>query len=148
MKAEWQGEFTIKYVSWDPGEKKTGRVKWDENANPVAIEELTEAQFDKDLTNTEPTVEVFIVEEYRPYGHIQHTGNKLLTAQRIGDIKGYARRHGIEVVEQPAQILKIAAMWSGTPIVKGHWPDWQSAFLHGYYYLSDKGLIRPKVLDS
>lgn len=141
----------VTYVSWDPGEKKTGRVKWDEKANPVAIEELNGDQFDKDLYSTEDTVKVFIVEQYRPYGSVPHTGNKLLTAQRIGDIKGYARRHGIEVVEQPAQILKVAAMWSGTPIPRAkkfHWPDWQSAFLHGYYYLSNQGLIRPKVLDS
>lgn len=143
--------MTVTYVSWDPGEKTTGRVKWNEAGFPVDIVELTEGQFDKDLESMEASVSVFIVEQYRPYGHVQHTGNKLLTAQRIGDIKGYARRHGILVVEQPAQILKVAAMWSGTPIPKGkgfHWPDWQSAFLHGYYYLSDKGLIKPKVLES
>lgn len=142
------------YASWDPGEKTTGRTYWSAEAKPLIMDEILQADFDLAIENLPSTITTFIIEQYRPYGHIQHTGNKLLTAQRIGDLKGCARRKGIEVVEQPAGILKIAAVWSGMPLPKTkagkkvHVPDWQSAFLHGYYYLYQKGLIRSRVLDS
>jgi hypothetical protein len=136
------------YASWDPGEVTTGRCFWDDKANPLIMDELVQKDFDEIIENLPTTIQVFIIEQYRPYGHIQHTGNKLLTAQRIGDLKGCARRKGIKVVEQPANILKIASMWSGMELPPGHTPDWMSAFLHGYYYLYNKGLIEPRVLKD
>lgn len=142
-----------KYISWDPGgsstARSTGRTLWNEEANPEEMRSLTEEEFDRELERTPGTVEVFIIEEYRPYGHVNHTGDKLLTAQRIGDIKGYARRRGIKVVEVPANIKKIAAKWAQMKIDwSKHIPDWQASFLIGYWWLFREGLIKPKVLDS
>jgi hypothetical protein len=142
------------YTSWDPGgsasERTTGIAYWDERANVLDMKSLTEKEFDREIERIPDTVKTFIIEEYRPRGDVNHTGNKLLTSQRIGDIKGYARRHDIKVVEQRSMILKIAAMWAQYKLPpKGqHLPDFASAYLHGYYYLFQQGLIKPKVLDS
>jgi hypothetical protein len=146
------------YVSWDPGgsstKRTTGIAYWDEQANFIEMRSLTEKEFDEEIGKIPSTIKEFIIEQYKPHGHINHTGNKLTTAQRIGDIKGYARRHQIKVTEQPSTILQIAAMWAQYKIPrnhkgqKQHIPDYISAYLHGYYYLFRKGLIKAKVLDS
>lgn len=148
----------VKYISWDPGGSATARTTgialWDPDAELIDMKSLNEEEFDKQIESIPETVEVFILEKYVPFGHINHTGNKLTTAQRIGDIKGYARRHKIEIVEQRSDILTIAAMWAQYKIPrnrkgeKQHIPDYWSAYLHGYYYLFNKGLIKPKVLDK
>jgi hypothetical protein len=144
----------VTYVSWDPGETTTGRTYWDECANVVDMGDLSEAEFDQEMEKIPDTVQVFIIEEYRPYSHVNHTGDKLLTAQRIGDLKGYARRKNIKIIEVPANCKPIAAMWSQTKIPKTkqgkkkHMPDWMASYLIGYWWLFQQGLIRPKVLDK
>lgn len=149
---------TITYASWDPGgsptKRSTGLVLWDENALPVDMMELTQAEFDEKMDGGLPdTIKEFIVEEYKPYGHINHTGSKLLTAQQIGDIKGYARRKGIKVTEVPANCKTIAAAWAQVKLERDkngkikHLPDWQAAYLVGYWKLFNDGKIRAKVLD-
>jgi hypothetical protein len=143
----------IKYISWDPGgsasKRSTGRTLWDEQCTPEAMESLTEKEFDEKIEKTPDTVELFIIESYRPRPGISHTGDKLLTAQRIGDIKGYARRHKIEVVEIPPNVKMVAALWSGMKVDKTkHMPDWQASYLIGYWELHRRGLIRARVLDS
>jgi hypothetical protein len=142
----------IKYVSWDPGQT-TGMVHWNEKGEPINVKELKgDEALDEALDELEPATEIetFIIEEYRVYGSkaIAHVGSKVLTAQVIGNLKAWARRHNIKVVEQRSDIKNIAAKWSQTKIPKGHMPDWMAAYLHGYYYLHNKGLIRAKVLDS
>ena len=151
--------MTVTFASWDPGGsatlRTTGLVLWDEYAIPVDMMELNQEEFDKKMSGGLPnTIKEFIVEEYKPYGHINHTGNKLTTAQRIGDIKGYARRNGISVTEVPANCKVIAAAWAQVRLERDrrtgkikHLPDWQAAYLVGYWKLFNDGLIRPKVLD-
>lgn len=146
------------YISWDPGgsqtRRTTGIAYWDQKANLIETKSLTETEFDEEIDIIPSTVHTFIIEEYRPRGNVNHTGNRMLTSQRIGDIKGYARRHSIKVIEQPSKILTIAAMWTqykwpkDEKSKKKHLEDYISAYLHGYYYLFNQGLIRMKVLDS
>src|SRR5688500_9536021 len=113
----------ITYVSWDPGgarkKKTTGMVKWDEEAKPRIVEELDEAGLDQAIIDMEDTVKLFIIERYIPVPGVSHTGNKLLTAQVIGNLKGYARRNEIEIIEQPSSILTVAAMWAQVKKPKG-----------------------------
>jgi hypothetical protein len=146
------------YASWDPGGSESrrtiGLTYWAEDAEMLHMTSLTQEEYDREIQNIPPTVKVFILERYIPFGHISHTGNKLTTAQRIGDIKGYARRNNIKVVEQDAKILTIGCMWAGVKRPrnskgqKKHLPDYLSSYVHGYYYLFNLGLIRPKVLDD
>jgi len=145
----------IHYVSWDPGET-TGAACWNEKAQPLLMGPQMQFKGDKerdaflDSLEGEP-IKKFIIEEYRVYGSkaFAHIGSKVYTAQVIGDLKSWARRHNVEVVEQRSDIKEIGCKWAQIPYKKGaHMPDWQSAYVHGYYYLHKAGLIRAKVLDS
>ncbi|SRR6266498_4990 len=140
------------YASWDPGgstkRRTTGLCYWDQEANVLDLKIIGQKEFDYEIEHIPNTVKTFILEEYVPR-RISHIGNRLLTAQLIGDIKGYARRHDIQIVEQPSTILSIAAMWAQVNLKSNkHLPDYISAYLHGYYYLFNKGLIKPKVLED
>lgn len=145
-------------MSWDPGgsqnRRTTGVAWWTEQGELINMKSLTEGEFDELIENIPNTIKVFIIEKYIPFGHINHTGNPLLTSQRIGDIKGYARRHSIKIVEQKSDILTTACMWAGIKIErnnrgkKKHLADYLSAYAHGYYYLFNLGLIKPKVLEN
>lgn len=144
----------IRYVSWDPGgkstKKSTGMVKWDEEGKPREVKELDQLELDKELDELEPTIIVFIIEEYVVYSHKSkaHIGSKLPTVQTIGQLKAYARKHGIKVIEQRSDIKKMASMWAQVKVPNGHMPDKMSAYLHGYYYLHRLGLIPAKVLED
>jgi hypothetical protein len=116
-----------KYISFDPGET-TGIAEWLESGELKAVHQLDQMELDDFLKTLESEPpEIFIMEEYRVFGHVNHTGSKIPTVQTIGQIKAFARRYSIEIIEQKEGIRKIAAMWSQTKIPKGHMPDWMSA---------------------
>ena len=141
----------IKYVSWDPG-KTTGVTCWSAEGQALNIKDLVgDEVLDGFLDSLEgEEIEAFIIEEYRIYGSkaVAHVGSRVETAQVIGNLKAWARRRNIKIVEQRSDIKPIAAKWSQVKVPKGHMPDWMAAYLHGYYYLHNKGIIRAKVLDS
>lgn len=144
--------MTLTYVSFDPGQS-TGITEWDEKGNviKVGIELKGDKALDIYLDSLEgSSVKIFIIEEYRVYGSNlgANIGSKVHTAQVIGYLKAWARRHKIKVIEQRADILKVAAKWAQVTLPKGHPPDWLSAYLHGYYYLHRQGLIKPLVLEA
>lgn len=147
----------IKFVAFDPG-LRTGIAGWNAQAVPILIHKTVhgDAALDEFLDTLEDhPVDLFIIEEYRVYGSNlgANVGTKVHTAQVIGSLKSWARRHNVAVVEQRADIKDIAAKWSGTKIPKSpsgkktHMPDWMAAYLHGYYYLHNVGLIKPRVLE-
>lgn len=145
----------IHYVSWDPGET-TGAACWNSKAEPVLMGPQMEFKGDQardqflDSLEEEP-IHTFIIEEYRVYGSkfLANVGSKVYTAQVIGDLKSWARKRGIKIIEQRSDIKEIGCKWAQIPFSKKkHMPDWQSAYVHGYYYLHKAGLIRAKVLDS
>lgn len=141
------------FISWDPGET-TGVACWDDRGNPIAVAQMEEADRDRFLNDLHDCLmypSKFIVEEYRIFGSkaTAHIGKKLNTSEVIGDLKSFARKHWIEVVEQPSSILNIAQKWSGVKIPTVHAKShWASAYNHGYYYLHQQGIIRPRVLDE
>lgn len=142
------------YISIDPG-KSVGIATWDENGNLLGNGKMQEKDFEaflQGLTQKDYPNEIvaFIVEEYRIYGHKAqaHIGSKVGTAQCIGKIKMIARMINTPVVEQPATFLKITAKWAGVKLPKGHVPDALSAYLHGYHYLHQQGIIEARVLES
>jgi hypothetical protein len=147
----------LEYISWDPGEM-TGVVCWDANGKPLAIAQMDETDRDAFLDELRELlkqpgvyIKMFIIEEYRIYGSKAnaHIGQKLGTAEVIGDLKSFARRHFIKVEEQAATILTIAQKWSGVRIPKTHSKShWASAFNHGYYYLHRMGIIPARVLGD
>lgn len=140
-------EGNYKIVAFDPGSKSIGVAVWDEAYNPVGMDTVNQNELDVMLPKLE--ADKWVLEEYRVRNHkFNHQNSKVETIQVIGDIKGYARRHGIEVVEQPSHILGTAAKWARVTLPSGHTPDHMSAYLHGFYYLRKNNLIKSKLFDK
>lgn len=142
--------MAITYISFDPG-KTTGIALWNEKGATLGTFEYSIPRVEKFLQNEiPPTVKVLIVEEYRLYGSLAlaQTGSKLETVQVIGMIKLAGSWLKIPVVEQRSDIKINTAKWAGIKVPKGHMPDWMAAFLHGYHYLHQKGIIPPRVLED
>jgi hypothetical protein len=147
----------VKFVAFDPG-LRTGIAAWNSEGVISIIHKTVhgDAALDEFLDSLEvEEPDVFIIEEYRVYGSNlkANVGSKVHTAQVIGCLKAWARRHKVIVVEQRSDIKEVAALWSGTELPPKHkrknWhmPDWMAAYLHGYYYLHNIGLIKPRILE-
>jgi hypothetical protein len=141
------------YLAVDPGKgsrRTIGVFAWSEKPEPVHKGQYTKEQYDAYRDNLEKLgrlPELIILESYTVLSAKKNMGSKMETAQLIGVTKEFARRHRIPVVEQPSSILPTAHLWAGIPKPKGHLPDWQSAYLHGYYYLVRHGIMPPRVLE-
>lgn len=139
------------YASFDPGHN-TGVTLWNKEGKTVIITEVKGVEELNNLLNLlkESTeIKEFVIEEYRVYGQVNHTGSTLPTVQTIGRIKKTAEDLSIPVIELKASVKSIAAQWAQVKIPKGHMPDWMAAYLIGYYHLHwNKKLIKAKVLDK
>lgn len=148
------GDLT--YVSIDPGGSESGRtigvVAWDESGLPLIMQQFNQDELDeflKNLQEKKDTLKVIIVESYRVFSHKleAHRNKKMTTSECIGRIKFAAKMLGVTVVEQPSSILQTAEKWSGTKLPSNHANSHQvSAYLHGYFYLHRRGVIKARVL--
>lgn len=135
-------------VAFDPGHS-IGVATWNDNYEPTGMFAVSQEQLD-DLLPELATAEIWVIEEYRVRNSkFNHENSKVDTIQVIGDIKGWARRHGrIRIVEQRSADRLIGAKWAHIKVPKGHMPDDMSAFCHGYYYLRKNNLIKSKLLEK
>lgn len=143
---------SVEYISFDPGENN-GIVCWDRQGYVIYRNEYRMGnEFDSFLRSVEENAEpsLFIVEEYRIFGETDHSGSKVNTIQMIGQIQSTGRRVDARIIEQPARILKTAHKKAGVRYpnkgVKGR--DMLSAYIHGVHYLTEKGILRPRVLED
>lgn len=149
-------QTTISFVSFDPGgsdKPSTGMATWTSTGEHIASVKLTNKQLTQMLIDLEPVagdIQAFIIEAYTGRPGFSTGGNKFKTSQQIGALKYYCDRWGIEKVLQGSYAKdmgmaysQIKRTWKGK-----HMPDDISAYCHGYYYLHNKGLLRPKVLDD
>lgn len=136
-------------VSFDPGES-TGIAEWDDSGNVTTMpREMKQKELDEFLVSLESySPKKFILETWTLWKHRNRQHDKQVTVQVIGQIKAFARRHKIEIIEQRPECRLIAAKWSGTEVPKGHMPNFMSAFLHGYYHLHKIGIIPARVLKD
>lgn len=148
--------MTTSWISFDPG-KTTGITVWyqevEKEPQCIQVGQLNEEELDifLDELPKNKIPDVFIIEEYRIFGQKKnaHVGSKVETIQVIGQLKAFARKHKIEIIEQPANILVIAQLWSGKKMPKDHSNShWVSAYNHAYYYLHKQGLLKARVLQE
>lgn len=141
------------YLAVDPGKgkrKTIGVFAWDSQPSPVHHGQYDKDEYDAYRDNLERLgrlPHLIIMESYRVMSAKKNMGSTMETAQLIGATKEFARRHKIQLVEQPSSILSTAHLWSGIPKPKGHLPDWKSAYLHGFYYLTRHNIMAPRVLE-
>ena len=91
-------------------------------------------------------ISTLVLEDFRlRHGKaVAQTGSKFAAVQVIGAAKLYCRIHHTAYFAQSPQILKIAALHSGTDIpLKSHIDDDVSAYLHGYYWFESRGVLKP-----
>lgn len=152
----------IYYVAFDPG-KATGVAAFNQQGEILDTKILkNETDLDNYLDTLEDrkTVKVIIYEKYRvgfSYGQLTtnakygrtHGGKSVPAEQAIGSILRTARKLKTEIVSQEPAILPVAAKWSGIPLPKNHDQSHHiSALNHGIYYLTNKGILKPRVLNN
>lgn len=139
------------YVAFDPGET-VGVCCFNEKAEHIYANNLSKqglADFLLELESDPP--ELFIIEDYVIYGQKAkaHIGSRVPTVLCIGGLDQFAQRYKIPVVKQLATVMTMAELWSGKKRPKNHKVGhYMCAYLHGYYYLFRKGLIKQRVLED
>jgi hypothetical protein len=126
------------YLAFDPG-VTVGWAAFNEQGQLIAHGQVDWI----DLIDFLRTIDVskldkIILEEYKVFHKKakSHIGSKLETTQAIGKIKAWAELNLIDVVEQPANILPIAQMWTQIKMPSDHSVSHSiSATLHGFYWL-------------
>jgi len=91
---------------------------------------------------------VIVYEGWRTRPGGKTAGSTEEASQVIGQIKNRARQLDLpqsRIIEQQPAILPIAAKWAGFNMPKGHLPDDESAWLHGYYCLRQHGRVRTSL---
>lgn len=139
------------YASFDPG-KRTGVATWNGAGECTKKCVLLPDELELFLEGVRHTqsYKVFIIEDFKLYAHKakDQIGSSMDAPLAIGKIEMTARVCGIQVVKQMASVLGIASMWSGVKKKGKHWPDQDSAYNHGYYYLHRAGIIKARVLTD
>lgn len=133
----------------DPG--GMNGVAWFEDAVWTGSDQIKLADLPKWLHKYEPRPDLIVYENFKLWKHraIQQSGSDLPAAQAIGMIKSYASIYGIPLVDQSPQILKPAEMASQMKMPSDHSQShWVSAYLHGYWYLVNKGLMKVYIAKA
>ena len=137
----------------DPGDKTNGWAKFDLATGAVHGfgEVKGRDNLLKFLRGDEDTTKL-LIEEFKLFGHKakQQSGSAMETTRVIGMVETWAAMspRPIELLKkQPSSILPIAQMWSQKKVPAsgstGH--DMWSAYNHGYYYLVQQKVLKPKV---
>lgn len=143
--------MTNEYASFDPG-KRTGIALWTATGECTkkAVLQPDELELFLEGVRHTRTFKVFIIEDFRLFQHKAQAqvGSNMPASMAIGKIEMTARACGIQVVKQMSTVLGIASMWSGVKKKGQHWPDQDSAYNHGYYYLHRNNIIKARVLNA
>lgn len=142
----------MKYLAIDPG-NTSGYAEFNERGELDRFGHLKDdtAGMGDYLESITDLPEIVIVEDYRVLGQKlkAHTGSRVVTIKVIGVIDGWARRHGIKVVLQPANIKLIAEKWSGHKPPSDHSQSHKfDALNHGIYYLVKHNVVQPIIVKE
>lgn len=134
-------------ISIDPGDS-TGVALWSDEGIFLEKFKMPLEEFLEWAAKIDFVVSKVIVEDYvqNPNRRLNAKGSKMKASQGLGAAKLLAVQHGAELVVQKNTNLNMAAMHTGTPIVK-HFDDDTSAYLHGYWYFESVGLRRPALQE-
>lgn len=139
---------TAIYLAFDPGEM-TGWAIWNQDGDFIYMGQIAweDIPFWWAENIKVPVLEV-IIEEYVLFGKRakQQTGSRMKASQVIGMIKAMTSRTDATVIEQRSSIKTIAVKMSQIQMPSNHSESHQfDAFLHGYYRLVQKGVIKTQL---
>jgi len=89
-----------------------------------------------------------VVEDYIGRPGAKNGGQHFDASEVIGALRLLSEGTSCPLIRQRAvDVLKVAALHAGYKLPKGHLPDQDSAYLHGYYRLEQLGILRAKPLE-
>lgn len=136
-------------LSVDPGDT-TGLVTWSESGRELIRADVPLENLPKTFIDFDSELSTIVYEDFRLFAHkaVQQTGSKFGASQAIGMLKYLAFQTGAKMVAQKPDILRIAAMHAGVKIPRqGHITDSLSAYLHGFYYFENQGILGAVARD-
>lgn len=141
---------SVAYISFDPGEH-TGWATFGEDGKVIDFE-YVHGRDDlytllDDFDRIPMVIKQVIIEDFflYPWKDKEQGWSDFETVRVIGVIQYWCHIRGISYTMQPANIKKIAYRWAGmTPPknkLQSHAAD---AYVHGVYYLQQKGIRKPQ----
>lgn len=94
------------------------------------------------------TVDEIVIEDFVNDPRSARGGQRNGTSECIGGVEMLALMTGVPFTRQPNTILPVAKKHAGYIDKLKHLPHPDSAYLHGYYYLVNKGVLQPKGLAA
>lgn len=147
---------SIGYALFDDqgNEIERGKLTWDglvealwlaENYDDTGISMLRfqYAGFTKDVHITEVVIENFVNNPRSARG-----GQENGTSECIGAVEFACATMRVPFTRQKSDKLGPARLLAGYEQTTEHLPDEDSAYLHGYYYLVGKGVLKSRGLES
>lgn len=131
-------------LSVDPGEN-VGYALWD-GGECYENGKVSRSQFMQWLVDGYFNgVDRVVAEDFKLFrGRAQkQVGSKMPASLVLGALELWCRQQGIWLEKQHSGILSIASLHANRPLPQGHCPDDLSAYLHGYYYLENTGVLVP-----
>lgn len=132
-------------VSIDPGDT-CGVALWSVHGllywkKKMSLEEFIDwcEEFDSSLS-------IVVCESYthRPGQRYEKKGSKMKASQGIGVAKSLAKKHKAKFVSSDPTVLRITALHADVKVPqKSHIDDDVSAYLHGFRYFIDAGILKP-----
>jgi hypothetical protein len=124
-----------------------GELTWEQLCKLLFVRDDCDAgslalDFDQGWNITEVVIENFI---NNPRSRGGQTNG---TSEVIGAVEILATQAGVPFTRQPNTILPVAKLQAGYVDTHEHLPHQDAAFLHGYYYLVGKGILKSKGLSG
>lgn len=140
------------YLAIDPGEKRTGWARFDQNGETIGLGHVDGIDEFLDWLEDQPAPKVLIMEEWRNNPGVPQAFSRVRTVECIGGVKRFCRKNGIELVLQRNTVLPIGlryigmyqVYYSGKKKIK-HVDDEISALAHGTYYLVSKKIKKHRL---
>lgn len=112
-------------------------------ANIVEVNDLDEKIVPNNISH-------IVYEDFKLFAHKarKQIGSRFEASQVIGKAEGWAHKHDLETIKQPASIKAIAEKWSQIKPTGSHAQShWVDAYNHGYFFLVKRGL-RKSALEE
>lgn len=149
----------------DPGRSVKPSIGWAlfrNDGSEIARGKMTWAELCKDLRLSGPlgglrffrdghgayAITEVVIENFVNDPRSARGGQENGTSECIGAVEILATQAGISFTRQRSDRLNPAKLLAGYEQTTEHIPDQDSAYLHGYYYLVNKGVLGSKGLEA
>jgi hypothetical protein len=137
--------------SIDPGER-IGFARWWDDGTFIEKEVLDFQSFlamlhhrtNDEIMDGDPQPSVIVCEQWAFRPGQTGRGDTMVSAQVIGALRSYFWPG--ELTFQDSGILRVTAMHCGLKVPKGHIPDEDSAYLHGFHYFERIGVLKARAI--